>query len=120
MFTPTTPTPAPTLSLSTSDRRRHKRFPVARPGKLFRRSTQQYAPVRTLNLSFSGALLEIQSERPIVVGELIDLGVAFRDRTVVESKSLVQGIVARVETLAADRQRVAVRYIQPSALLAAA
>jgi len=116
----TTPASIPALRLANADRRRDKRFSIARPGKLFRRATQQYAPVTTLNLSSSGALVEIQTTRPLAVGEIIDLGVAFRDAALVSSKSLVQGFVARTRSLADNRQIVAVRYVQPRAMLAAA
>lgn len=95
------------------DRRCHKRFLVARPGKVFRRSTQQYAPVTTRNLSFGGALLAVEAERPFVVGELIDLGISYGRHEVVPANKLVRGIVVRVEKLQPGRQNLAVRYIQP-------
>lgn len=112
--------PTPNLHLTGADRRRDKRFGVARPGKVFRRATQQYAPASTRNLSIGGALLEVDTARPFSVGELIDLGVAFTERPVVESRSLVQAVVTRVEPVNSGRQVVAVRYVQRAALAAAA
>jgi hypothetical protein len=117
---PPTHVTAPVLTLTNADRRRHKRFSVARPGKLFRRSTQQFSPVITRNLSFSGALLEIESDRPFNTGELIELAVSFRPQAVVPSTSLIKAIVVRTHRLDVGRQAVAVRYIQPAALAAAA
>jgi hypothetical protein len=108
------------LSLINADRRSHKRFSVSRPGKLFRRSTQQYAPVVTRNLSFSGALLEVDGHRPFNQGELIDLAVSLRNQALVPDSSMVKAIVTRAEAPVEGRQTVAVRYIQPAGLAAAA
>lgn len=108
--------PAPT----STDRRRDRRFPLTRPGKVFRRSTQRYATAVTRNLSLGGALLEVDAERPFASGELVDLAVAFRDDAVVPSSSLVRAIVTRVEPIDRDRQTVALRYLAaPARALAA-
>jgi hypothetical protein len=115
---PTTATPR--LALAGAERRQHKRFPIARPGKIFRRSTQQYAAIVTRNLSASGALLEIESERPFGPGELLDLAVAFRSQPVVSAASLTRAIVVHTRALGDRRQAVAVRYIQPEPIAAAA
>lgn len=106
------------LKFAAADRRRNKRFAVARPGKAFRRSTQQYAAVISRNLSVGGALLEVQTERPIGVGELMDVAIAFRDRPVLQSESLISAIVTRAEPVSGGRQTVAVRYIEPVAMAA--
>lgn len=114
-------TDAPTLRIAGhDDRRTHKRFVVGRPGKLFRRATQQFAPATTRNLSRSGALLAVTADRPFVVGEIVDLGINFRNSDLVPSESLIRGVVTRVEQADAGRQNVAVRYIQPESLAAAA
>jgi hypothetical protein len=105
--------PATTKLTSFEDRRCHKRFLIARPGKLFRRNTQQYSPITTRNLSFGGALLAVAAERPFAVGELVDLGITYGRHQVVPTNQLVQGIVVRVERLEPGRQNLAVRYIQP-------
>lgn len=102
------------------DRRRHKRFNVHRPGKVYRRSTQQYVPAGSRDLSFGGALLEIDSERGIDVGEIIDVGLAMSSKAVVPSASLLRGIVVRSESLGEKRQLVAVRYLHREGLAEAA
>src|SRR3954468_3550986 len=78
-----------------SDRRSHRRFGVQRPGKIFRRSAQQYAPATSRDLSFGGALLEVESERSFTVGEVLDVGIALTPKAVVPSAALVRGIVVR-------------------------
>lgn len=102
------------------DRRRHKRFSVQRAGKVFRRSTQQYVPAGCKDLSFGGALLEIESERSIGIGEIVDVGLAMSNKAVVPSASLLRGIVVRSEALGEQRQLVAVRYLHREGLAEAA
>lgn len=108
--------PQSNFTLSSADRRGDKRFAVARPGKVFRRSTQQYAPAVTRNLSLGGALIEADAERPFACGELVDLAVAFGDGPVLPSSSLLRAIVVRVSPSKDGRQSVALRYIAPSAM----
>ena len=110
----------PSWNLSTEDRRKHRRFNVARPGKVFRRATQQFAAAQSRDLSFGGALLEVESPRLFNVGEIVELGLTLRGSAVVDSKSLVQGIVVRVRQVDPLRQSIAVRYINPGALKRAA
>jgi hypothetical protein len=112
-------TPIEPTQKSYEDRRSHRRFPVGRPGKLFRRSTQQYAPVTTRNLSFGVALLAVEVERPFMTGEIIDLGISFGPQPVVPAERLIHAIVTRVERLDSGRQNVAVRYLQVAAAAAA-
>jgi hypothetical protein len=110
----------PELTLANADRRSHKRFAVSRPGKLFRRSTQQFTPVVTRNLSFSGALLEVGGDRPFNTGELIELAVSLRNQALLPGASMVKAIVTRADAPVDGRQIVAVRYVQPARLAAAA
>lgn len=94
------------------ERRKHRRFPVSRPGKAFRRATQQFQPVSSHDLSFSGALLEVQTGQALTIGEVIDLGMALSKNTVVPSAALVQAIVVRTGRVEEGRQAVAVRYLR--------
>jgi hypothetical protein len=103
-----------------ADRRKHRRFRVARPGKVFRRATQQYQSVESRDLSFSGALLSIVTLTPYREGEIVDVGIALTKNSVMPSKSLVQGVVVRASEIDHGRQEVAIRYIQPSTLQQAA
>lgn len=100
-----------------SDRRSHKRFGVKRPGKVFRRSTQQFVGAVSRDLSWGGAMLEIDCERPFSVGEVIDVALALGTGTVVSSQSLLSAIVVRSTPIAQHRHAIAVRYLtrQPAA-----
>ncbi|MFN7020855.1 MAG: PilZ domain-containing protein [Phycisphaerales bacterium] len=109
-----TPEPPPTFPFAGhDDRRDHKRYLVARPGKIFRRSTQLYAPMTTRNLSVGGALVAVEADRPFSVGELIDVGISYGRHQVVPAEQLVKAIVVRVERLEPGRQNLALRYLQP-------
>lgn len=110
----------PSIRFPVADRRRHKRFAIARPGKIFRRATQQYVPATSRDLSFTGALLELESERPMAVGEVLDIGLAMTSSAVVPSSALLRGIVVRSETVGEFRQLVAIRYLHREALSEAA
>lgn len=102
---------AATLGVEPGDRRRHRRFVVQRPGKVFRRSTQQYVPVVSEDVSFGGARLRIESARPFVAGELLDVGLAMSSRAIVPSASLLRAVVVRSERVDEALQAVAVRYL---------
>lgn len=102
------------------DRRKHRRFKVARPGKVFRRSTQQYQSLESEDLSYSGALLSVVTSTPYSVGEIVEIGVAMTKSAVVPTKALLQGVVVRAGAIEHGRQRVAVRYIPGTALQKAA
>ena len=103
-----------------NDRRSHRRFNVQRPGKVFRRANQQYVPVSSRDLSFGGALLEVESERGFSVGEVLDVGIALTQQAVVPSAALVRGIVVRSFAVGEHRQLVAVRYLHRESMSAAA
>jgi hypothetical protein len=107
MPNPSTPT---TTTTTAEDRRSHRRFSVARPGKLFRPANKQFVPATSRDLSFAGALLEVESDRPFEAGESIDVGLSLNNRAVVPSTALIHGIVVRSEALGEHRQLVAVRY----------
>ena len=112
---------SPSLALCIdADRRTHRRFPVSRPGKIFRRATQQYTPATTCNLSLGGALLEIDTDRPLAAGELVDLAIAYREQTILPATMLQPAIVTRVATSPSGRQCVAVRYLDRGTLSLAA
>ena len=111
--------PAPSLA-GAMDRRAHKRFGVARPGKVFRPSGRQYVPAASRDLSYAGALLEIETDRPFETGETIDVALALTPKAIVPSSSLLRAVVVRSHAIGEHRQLVAVRYLYREALQAAA
>jgi len=95
----------------TQERRTHKRFSIARPGKVHRANTALFAPARSRDLSFAGALLEVESERPFAVGEVLDIGIALKNATVLPTRNLARGIVVRSKASGENKQIVAIRYL---------
>ena len=103
-----------------NDRRSHKRFNVDRPGKIFRAANRQFVPACSRDLSYGGALLEVETERTFNEGEVLEVGLALNSRAVVPSSGLIRGIVVRSHALGEQRQLVAVRYLHREGLQAAA
>lgn len=108
------------VSYHIHDRRKHRRFNVERPGKVLRRSTQKYVAARSADLSFTGARLEVDSERPFEVGEIVDIGLALTRKAVMPTTDLIRGIVVRTSAIDGQRQSVAIRYLHREAVAKAA
>jgi hypothetical protein len=87
-----------------AERRQSDRTPIARPCKLARGegAPMRFDPGQTVNLSTSGALIEVRSHRPLAVGERIALGVAWGERPLLSADSLTRGRVIRTSPVAAD------------------
>ncbi|MBX3358388.1 MAG: PilZ domain-containing protein [Phycisphaeraceae bacterium] len=112
--------PFPTFGPSAMERRRHERVVISRACKIFRPLTRRYTAALTRDLSEGGAMIEIESARPLAVGEQIGVGVSWTDSPVLREESLIEGVVVRVVETDDDRQYVAVRFSDACALVAAA
>lgn len=102
------------------ERRLHARQTVARPCTLFRRRTQRFVAARTRDISHGGALIEIESARPLVEGETIELGVAWTSSPIIAETTLIEAKVVRVIDEEPGRQTVAVRFDHADILAAVA
>lgn len=103
------------------EQRSHKRFAIVRPSKVFRRSTQSFCPAVSEDLSFAGARLNVRTARPVLVGEVLEVGIALTNSSIVAESSMLRAIVVR-STPAADglSHSVAVRYLHREPALAKA
>jgi PilZ domain len=125
-FTPEIPagpgSDADSIGGTGADRRRHMRFRVQRPGKVFHRSAQMYTPATSVDLSFAGALLNVHApaERPYQIGEIVDVGLALSPTAVVPSSALLQGVVVRASAVDEGVQQIAVRYVHAAGVEPAA
>ncbi len=119
-ISPTSTTTTTAAHSDVNDRRSHRRFSVERPGKLFHPASRQFVPATSRDLSFAGALLEVETERPFEAGEPIEVGLSLNNRAVVASSAMLHGIVVRSEALGEHRQLVAVRYTHRDAVRTAA
>lgn len=105
---------------TTKERRLYARQNVIRPCTVFRRRTQRFVAARTRDISAGGALVEVDSARPLVEGETIDVGVAWTASPVIAESSLVEAKVVRVIEQLPGRQTVAVRFDLADVLAAVA
>ncbi len=108
------------MRLATADRRLAHRIAVDRPAKLRRRAGHQFEQARTLNVSTTGALLEVESLRPVAVGEALAVAVAWDNGPVISAQAFQTAQVVRAERLDDRRQRVAVTFVRSHAVSLAA
>ncbi len=92
------------------DRRQHARTPIDRPCKVYHRASRQYLAARTCDLSSSGALIRVDSARPINPGDELDVFIAWGKKPVVNSGELVPATVVRVAASLERHQAVAVQF----------
>lgn len=105
---------------TTTERRLHARQTVTRPCTLFRRRTQRFVSARTCDISTGGALIEIETARPLVEGESLEVGIAWTASPVISQTSLVEAKIVRVLHRDATHQLVAVRFDRADVLAAVA
>jgi hypothetical protein len=105
---------------TTKERRLHARQNVTRPCTLFRKRTQRFVAARTHDVSAGGALIEIETARPLVEGETLDVGIAWTPSPVLAESALVEAKIVRVLQRDATHQVVAVRFDRADVLAAVA
>ncbi len=92
------------------DRRRHTRLNMTRPCKVVVRSAQRFLAARTSNVSVTGALIEVLADRPINVGEIVDVAISWNDAPIVRSSDLVAAEVTRALIGPSGTQTIGVRF----------
>lgn len=102
------------------DRRRFRRTSVNRAGKVFVRRALRYLPVRALDVSLGGLLLEIKSDRPLMVGEPLDVIIGDGSRAVVDAGDVIEARIAHVEVGKDGSQRVGLAFAHEGAMAAVA
>ncbi len=108
------------------DRRVAERVDIDRPCKLQRKTASPFDRAKTINLSTSGALIELRTSRPPVAGEEVSVAVAWTKSPVIGRDTLVPARVIRsIQRPAADWREgqiteVAVEFLRERAMAAAA
>lgn len=92
------------------ERRQHPRSPITRPCKLFRCATGRYESGQIVNLSSSGALVEVVAPRPLAQGDRVRLGVLWSGAGVLRDDRLLEARVVRSHRSDNGRQTVAVEF----------
>lgn len=106
--------------LSGRERRRFRRTPVDRTGKVYIRRALKYLPVRALDVSLGGLLLEIKTDRPLLVGEPLEVVIGDGRSAVMGEDDVIEARIAHVEAGADGKQRVGLAFAHEGALAAVA
>lgn len=95
------------------DRRRHARRLVARSCKVRHAEALRYSVAQTQDLSEGGALLSLETSRPLSAGQDVTLAIDFEGRNVLTQQQMVEAKVVRVGPVLNRRQVVAVAFRTP-------
>ena len=103
-----------------SERRRFRRTNVDRAGKVYIRHALRYLPVRAVDVSLGGLLLEIKTDRPLHIGEPIDVIIGDGQSAVVGGDDVVEARIAHVRPAEGGGQRVGLSFAREGAMAAVA
>lgn len=92
------------------ERRRHQRFGVNRPCKLFHRATRRYLCAETVDVGAGGVLIRVEPTRPIAPGDEISLVVAWNDEVLLCADAQIPGKVLRVLPSSDGMQLIACQF----------
>lgn len=92
------------------ERRRHERRVLERGCKVLHARSLRYMAAQTRDLSPGGALLDLASERPLSVGDRIELLVDWDGHGVGARSAMVGATIVRVGERPDRRQRVGVAF----------
>jgi len=97
------------------ERRTHGRADAMLGCKILRPAVARYLSARTVDVSAGGAQLEIDTTRPLIDGEDIEVGVAWTGSGLLSTRDLVTARVVRASEIHDNRQKVAVRFARVQA-----
>ncbi len=103
-----------------TERRHSERVECKRPCKVLHPASMRYMAARTLDLSATGALLELSHHRPLNTGDRVDVLIDWDQRGVVARDTTVEATIVRLGTPEGLRQRVGVSFLTEQALPLAA
>lgn len=102
-----------------SERRQAARVAIDRPCRLRRRGGFRFEHAHTLDVSTRGAMIELESTAPVILGEPLMVAVSWNNAPVVSGNSFVPARVVRAEPTGPRTQRVGVQFDIAEAALAA-
>jgi len=101
----------PTRPVQIGERRRSPRTPVVKQCKVFHRRLARFVGGETSNVSSTGLLLRVDRARPVMVGDEIQVAVAWDRRVqMLPAQSLRAGRVVRVTPIDHHHQAIAVAF----------
>ena len=107
------------MTAAIQNRRQHARADATLGCKILRPAVARYLSARTADVSAGGALLEIDTTRPLIEGETVEIGVAWTGSGLLSTRDLVSARVVRTDPLHDNRQQVAVKFARVQAPAAA-
>jgi hypothetical protein len=92
------------------DRREHARLILTRPCKIYHIASRRYLPGFTSDVSDGGSLIAVKSDRPLVIGDVVDVAIGWERGAVIAAGDMVRAKVVRISDLPSSGQAVALRY----------
>lgn len=108
------------MPIEEKDRRRYPRIDLAAPCKVYHPASRRFAAARTRNLSAGGALLRVETGRPLMPGESIDVALSLEPKPLLQSISMIPSRVIRSLPVGDNAQELAVQFERPIELAKAA
>lgn len=100
------------------DRRRYPRTEIDNPAKIFHRGSWRYIAARTRDISDGGVLLELPADKPVAVGDMVDVAIGRAGVGVLKSDEFVWARVVRVSQSSRGTSLAAVSLTRPLAAAA--
>ncbi len=103
-----------------NERRQQNRLAITMPCKAYDPQTGRYVPARTCDVSNGGALIETDRPGGLTPGDRIHLGLGHAPQTgaLIRNDSMLRARVLRREDPDTGAVRLALRFDQPTTLLA--
>lgn len=108
------------MPIDEKDRRRHPRHEVSIPCKVYHPASRRFASARTRNLSIGGALLRVETGRPLLPGEPVDIALSLEPKPILPATMMAGARVVRSLPVGDASQELAVEFDQPITLARAA
>lgn len=105
---------------TTTDRRGSPRQPIDLGCKVFHHASLRFQAGRSVDISSTGALVEIALGRTLAVGDRVDVAIDWTRCGLLASESLVRGRVVRAQRRPGGFQRLAVAFDSTIEIKAAA
>ncbi|MFM9995468.1 MAG: PilZ domain-containing protein [Phycisphaerales bacterium] len=98
------------MPIEERDRRRHQRHGIVTMCKIYHPASRRFAAGRTKDLSASGALLCVETARPLLAGEAIDLAISLDPKPLLASTTMIRSKVIRSLPIGDTAQELAVEF----------
>lgn len=100
------------MPIEDRDRRRHQRHGIVTTCKVYHPASRRFASGRTKDLSSSGALLRVETSRPMMPGEPIDVALSLNPKPLLTSTTMIRSRVIRSLPIGDSAQELAVEFEQ--------